>query len=56
MAEQNIKSIPDVDRDSLYFLPLALVHFKTPAMQSARLIKNVRLKTVVEIYKGKGYR
>lgn len=54
MAEQNLKSIPDVDRDSLYILPLALVPFKTPAMRGARLIKNARLKSVVEIYKGKG--
>ncbi|MCE2510775.1 MAG: hypothetical protein J4G10_07355, partial [Alphaproteobacteria bacterium] len=54
MSEQTVKSIPDIDRDSLYILPLALVPFKTPAMQGARLIKNVRLSSVVEIYKGKG--
>lgn len=49
-----MKSIPDGDRDSLYILPLAWVPFKTPAIHGARLIKNVRLASVVEIYKGKG--
>jgi len=53
MTEQDAHIITDVDRDSLFILPLAFVPFKTPAIHGARLIKNVRLESVVEIYKGK---
>ncbi len=53
MSEQDIRAIDDADRDSLYTLPLAFVPFKTPAIGGARLIKNGRLESVVEIYKGK---
>lgn len=37
-------------RDSLHILPLSIVPLETPGLQSARLIKNVRLETVVEMF------
>lgn len=42
--------IADSDRDSLFILPLAIIPLKTPALRRARLIKNVRLNTVVELF------
>jgi hypothetical protein len=42
--------ISDSDRDSLHSLPLAIIPLKTPALTRARLIKNVRLDSVVELF------
>lgn len=42
--------IPDLDRDSLHILPLAIVPLQTPALRRARLIKNVRLDSVIELF------
>lgn len=42
--------IRDSDRDSLYILPLAMIPLQTPALRRARLIKNVRLDSVVEMF------
>lgn len=53
MPEQDTNLPSDLDRDSLFILPLSVVPFQTPAIRGARLIKNVRLQSVVEIYKGK---
>ncbi len=38
------------DRDSLHVLPLCDIPFDTPGLSQARLIKNVRLESVVEIF------
>lgn len=42
--------IADVDRDSLHILPLAIIPLQTPALRRARMIKNVRLDSVVELF------
>jgi len=48
-ANKQVK-VPDVDRDSLHTLPLSIIPLQTPALRRARLIKNVRLRSVVEIF------
>ncbi len=40
----------DEARDSLHILPLSSIPLETPGLQQARLIKNVRLETVVEMF------
>lgn len=50
IAEQPLDTIRDVDRDALFILPLSIVPLKTPALRRARLIKNVRLESVVELF------
>ena len=40
-----------LDRDSLHVLPLADLPMQTPGLKHARLIKNVRLESVVEVFK-----
>jgi len=40
----------NLDRDSLHILPLADIPMDTPGLASARLIKNVRLESVVEVF------
>ncbi len=44
------QEISDVDRDSLHILPLAIIPMQTPALRRARLIKNVRLESVIELF------
>ena len=39
------------DKDALHILPLAIVPLRTPGMRRARLVKNARLETVVELFK-----
>ncbi|MEK9724310.1 MAG: hypothetical protein VW405_12635, partial [Rhodospirillaceae bacterium] len=39
-----------VDRDSLHILPLSDLPMQTPGLARARLIKNVRLESVVEMF------
>ncbi|MEO5335640.1 MAG: hypothetical protein H7841_01920 [Magnetospirillum sp. WYHS-4] len=43
--------ISEEDCDSLHILPLAILPIQTPALKRARLIKNIRLETMVEIFK-----
>ena len=45
--------LSDEDRDSLYVLPLSILPFETSALKRARLIKNVRLKSVIELFTDK---
>jgi len=40
----------DIDRDSLHILPLRILPINTPSLKRARLIKNVRLKSVIELF------
>jgi hypothetical protein len=47
---RELRPIEDSDMDSLFILPLDIVPLKTPALARARMIKNSRLKTVVEIF------
>ncbi|MBP2232389.1 hypothetical protein J2847_005718 [Azospirillum agricola] len=37
-------------RDSLHILPLSIIPLETPGLRHARLIKNVRLETVAEVF------
>ena len=50
MAQE--RRIEDVDRDALHILPLSIIPFQTPSLKRARLIKNARLETVVEFFRG----
>jgi hypothetical protein len=50
-AQRAAVEISEEDRDALHILPLALLPIETPALKRARLIKNVRLETVVEIFR-----
>ncbi len=45
--------IKDTDRDSLHILPLVIMPLETPALNRARLIKNVRLESVIELFEDK---
>ncbi|WP_207460203.1 hypothetical protein [Azospirillum sp. SYSU D00513] len=40
----------DEARDALHILPLSMIPLETAGLQQARLIKNVRLETVVEMF------
>jgi hypothetical protein len=42
--------INDLDRDSLHTLPLCILPLETTGLRRARLIKNVRLESVVELF------
>jgi hypothetical protein len=42
--------IRDIDRDSLHILPLSIIPLQTPGLTGARMIKNVRLESVVELF------
>ncbi len=44
----------DEDRDALHILPLSILPFQTPSLHRARLIKNARLNSVVELFQGQG--
>jgi len=46
------QSIFDADRDSLHILPLSIIPLQTQVLKKARLIKNSRLETVIEIFAG----
>ncbi len=48
--EQELSPIADSDIDSLFILPLSIIPIQTPALQTARLIKNVRLQSIVEVF------
>ncbi len=40
-------------RDSLHILPLSIIPLQTPGLQRSRMIKNVRLEAVVEMFNDK---
>lgn len=44
------KSWEDEARDALHIMPLSAIPLETPGLQQARLIKNVRLQTVIEMF------
>jgi len=50
IVEQPLDNLRDIDRDALFILPLCIVPLQTPALRRARLIKNVRLESVVELF------
>lgn len=44
------KAWKDEARDALHIMPLEAIPLETPGLQHARLIKNVRLETVIEMF------
>ena len=42
--------LQDSDRDSLHILPLSILPLDTPSLNRAKLIKNVRLDSVIELF------
>ena len=48
--ELELKPIEDTDMDSVFILPLSIIPLQTPQLRGSRLIKNVRLKSMVEIF------
>ena len=50
MSTENENPILDSDRDSLHVLPLAILPLGTLALKRARMIKNVRLDSVIEFF------
>jgi len=51
MADNELKVIEDTDMDSLFILPLSIIPLQTPALRAARLVKNGRLQSVVEVFR-----
>jgi len=49
----NTTAISDTDRDSLHILPMSILPLETPALNRARLIKSVRLESVIELFSDK---
>ena len=45
-----LRPIIDSDMDSLFVLPLDLIPLGTPALQKAKLIKNIHLQSMVEFF------
>ncbi len=41
----------ELDQDALHILPLEILPVETPGLKRARLIKNVRLDSVVELFR-----
>jgi len=54
MAEEKSDEIRDSDRDSMHILPLSILPVETPGLKRARLIKNARLESVVEMFEDEG--
>jgi hypothetical protein len=50
MGMEETAAIRDIDRDSLYILPLAIIPFETPGLGKARMVKNVGLESVIEVF------
>jgi hypothetical protein len=49
--EKRLSPIEDTDMDSMFILPLSILPLQTKALQSARLIKNARLESMVELFR-----
>lgn len=54
VREPESEVVDDYDRDSLHTLPLSMIPLDTPGLRRARMIKNSRFESVVELYKGEG--
>lgn len=51
MTDQAELAPTDKERDSLHILPLCIVPLETPGLRRARLVKNNRIETMVELFK-----
>ena len=49
---ENRLSEYDRDKDCLYILPLSIIPLETPGLKRARLIKNARLESAIEVFHG----
>ncbi len=49
--EDDLKPIEDSDMDSLFILPLTIIPIETVPLRTARIVKNARLKGMVEIFR-----
>ena len=43
----------DLDRDALHILPLSMIPLETPGLKRARIVKDARYESTVELFKGK---
>ncbi len=50
MPEESSKT-GELDQDALHILPLEIIPLETPGLKRAKLIKNVRLDSVVELFR-----
>jgi len=48
--ENILEPIEDTDMDSMFILPLHILPLKTPSLMKARLVKNARLLSMVELF------
>ena len=44
-------TLEDRDRDALYILPLSILPLRTPGLKRARMLKDSRLNSVIELFK-----
>jgi hypothetical protein len=51
MADNELKVIEDSDMDSLFILPLSIIPLQTHELRSARMVKNGRLQSAIEIFR-----
>lgn len=52
-AERTTEAV-DFERDSLHLLPLQIIPLKSAALSRARLVKNVRMQGMLEVFQGAG--
>ncbi len=52
--EAATEEIPDEDRDSLHTLPISILPLKTRVFRRARIVKNSRLDSAIELFAGAG--
>ncbi len=51
LPDSSSKKQEELDQDALHILPLSILPVETPGLKRARLIKNVRLDSVVELFR-----
>ena len=52
--EVDKSALDDSDMDALHILPLQIVPLETKGLAKARMIKNIRLESVVEVFNDRG--
>jgi hypothetical protein len=55
-GDANVDEYDAEGQDALHILPLRIIPLETPGLRRLRLIKNVRLDSVVELYKDQGHK
>ena len=45
-------SLTDDDRDKIHILPLSIIPLNASVLKKTRMVKNVHLESVLELYKG----